>query len=172
MYPSLFAVLDLAVLKSWPFLSMNSPTRAVYVHLSFGRRQSGNGSRRIVRFGGPINKTLKTAVLFPTRLCRLLAAVLRKLLRHGRGQLVDGEGECPDNLHCAAQFRPLAEPAYPVADTGIYLAPAEAETTTEAGRVAEVEVLCDGPNMGSAGGPTLQSPGAVARIRYEGLLKT
>ena len=60
--------------------------------------------------------------------------------------------------------------AYPVADTGIYLALSDAKASTEAGRVAEVEVLCDGPNMGSAGGPTLQSLGAVARLRYEGLL--
>jgi hypothetical protein len=60
--------------------------------------------------------------------------------------------------------------AYPVADTGIYLVLSDAEETTETGRVADVEVLCDGPNMGSAGGPTLQSLGAVARLHYEGLL--
>ena len=60
--------------------------------------------------------------------------------------------------------------AYPVADTGIYLSLSDTEPSSEAGRLAEVEVLCDGPNMGSAGGPTLQSLGAVARLRYEGLL--
>ena len=49
--------------------------------------------------------------------------------------------------------------AYPVTDTGIYLALSEADASTDVGRVAEVEVLCDGPNMGSAGGPTLQSLG-------------
>jgi hypothetical protein len=62
--------------------------------------------------------------------------------------------------------------AFPVGDTGIYLVLSDAEATTETDRVAEVEVLCDGPNMGSAGGPTLQSLGAVARLRYEGLLQT
>jgi len=62
--------------------------------------------------------------------------------------------------------------AHPVADTGIYLSLSDTEPSSEAGRVAEVEVLCDGPNMGSAGGPTLQSLGAVARLRYEGLLKS
>jgi hypothetical protein len=51
--------------------------------------------------------------------------------------------------------------AYPVANTGIYLVLSDAEASTEAGRVAEVEVLCDGQNMGSAGGPTLQLLGAV-----------
>ena len=60
--------------------------------------------------------------------------------------------------------------AYPVADTGLYLSLSESETSTEAERVTDVEVFCDGPNMGSAGGPTLQSLGAVARLRYEGLL--
>jgi hypothetical protein len=60
--------------------------------------------------------------------------------------------------------------AYPVTDTGLYLSLSESETSTEAERVADVEVFCDVPNMGSAGGPTLQSLGAVARLRYEGLL--
>jgi len=60
--------------------------------------------------------------------------------------------------------------AYPVADTGIYLCLSDAEPADVDARVAEIEVLCDGPNMGSAGGPTLQSLGAVARLQYEGLL--
>ncbi len=60
--------------------------------------------------------------------------------------------------------------AYPVPDTGIYLSLSESETSTKAERVAEIQVYCDGPNMGSAGGPTLQSLVAVARLCYEGLL--
>ena len=60
--------------------------------------------------------------------------------------------------------------AYPVAETGLYLCLSDAETIDDDARVAEVDVLCDGPNMGSAGGPTLQSLGAVARLHYEGLL--
>jgi hypothetical protein len=60
--------------------------------------------------------------------------------------------------------------AYPVPGTAIYLSLSEAEATSEQERVAEVEVHCEGPNMGSAGGPTLQPLGAVARLRYEGLL--
>jgi hypothetical protein len=60
--------------------------------------------------------------------------------------------------------------AYPFAGTGIYLSLPESETSSDAGRVAEAEVHCDGPNMGSAGGPSLQSLGAVARLRYEGPL--
>ena len=31
-------------------------------------------------------------------------------------------------------------------------------------------MYCDGPNLGSAGGPTLQPLGAIARLHYRGLL--
>ena len=60
--------------------------------------------------------------------------------------------------------------AYPVAKTGIYLSLSDSEAPTDDTRVAEVEVHCDGPNMGSAGGPTFQPLGAIARLRYQGLL--
>jgi hypothetical protein len=59
--------------------------------------------------------------------------------------------------------------AYPVPSTGIYLSLSEAATEGRE-RIAEVEVHCNGPNMGSAGGPTLQPLGAVGRLTYEGLL--
>ncbi len=73
--------------------------------------------------------------------------------------------------------------AHPLPDAGLYLSLRESEVSDgphpgplpegegAGGRAADVEVYCDGPNMGSAGGPTLQSLGAVARLRYEGLLK-
>jgi hypothetical protein len=60
--------------------------------------------------------------------------------------------------------------AYPVADTGIYVSLAEAEPAGPGERAAHVEVHCEGPNLGSAGGPTLQELGAIARVRYRGLL--
>ena len=60
--------------------------------------------------------------------------------------------------------------AYPVADTGIYLSLGEAEPAGPGERTAEVEVYSKGPNLGSAGGPTLQALGAIARLRYRGLL--
>jgi len=83
---------------------------------------------------------------------------------------MQGREVAPQELLPPLAAHGIFKRAYPVADTGIYLALAEAETSTETVRVVEVEVLCDGPNMGSAGGPTLQSLGAVARLRYEGLL--
>ena len=60
--------------------------------------------------------------------------------------------------------------AYPIANTGIYLSLGEADEAQSEDRVAEVQLHCAGPNLGSAGGPTLQPLGAIARIRYRGIL--
>jgi hypothetical protein len=62
--------------------------------------------------------------------------------------------------------------AYPVRETNLYLALKDAEPLPTGERVTEVQVYSDGPNMGSAGGPTLQQLGPVARIRYRGLLES
>ena len=60
--------------------------------------------------------------------------------------------------------------AYPVANTGIYLSLTDSAAQPEEKRTAEVRVHCDGPNLGSAGGPTLQPLGSIARLHYQGLL--
>ena len=60
--------------------------------------------------------------------------------------------------------------AYPAGDTGIYLSLADAVVQTGDTGTAEIQVHCDGPNLGSAGGPTLQPLGAIARLHYQGLL--
>lgn len=60
--------------------------------------------------------------------------------------------------------------AYPVGDTGIYLSLTDAEAQAGDTRTAAVQVYCDGPNLGSAGGPTLQPLGAIALLHYQGLL--
>jgi hypothetical protein len=60
--------------------------------------------------------------------------------------------------------------AYPIPGTGLYLSLGEPDETPAIGTVAEVQVHCDGPNMGSAGGPTLQLLGPIARLGYEGML--
>jgi hypothetical protein len=60
--------------------------------------------------------------------------------------------------------------AYPIAKTGVYLSLSESEQAVSDARAAEVQLHCDGPNLGSAGGPTLQPLGAIARLRYQGLL--
>jgi hypothetical protein len=60
--------------------------------------------------------------------------------------------------------------AYPIADTGVYLSLGEAEPAGPGKRTAHVEMHCKGPNLGSAGGPTLQELGPIALVRYRGLL--
>jgi hypothetical protein len=90
----------------------------------------------------------------------------------------------PDDLRPLIPADGMFQWAHPVGDTGIYLSLDEVEdedqtTVTSASRkdaatcgerVAEIQVHCEGMNLGSAGGPTLQPLGAVARIRYRGLL--
>jgi hypothetical protein len=60
--------------------------------------------------------------------------------------------------------------AYPVADTPIFLGLTEGDPTADGTRTAEVQVLCCGPNLGSAGGPTLMHLGPIARLTYRGIL--
>jgi hypothetical protein len=60
--------------------------------------------------------------------------------------------------------------AYPIPATGLYLSLGEPSEPPENETVAEVQVHCDGPNLGSAGGPTLQLLGPIARLGYEGIL--
>ena len=88
----------------------------------------------------------------------------------GRLAALQGREVAPQELLPSLAAHGIFKWAYPVADTGIYLSLSDSKTSTDTARLAEVQVHCDGPNMGSAGGPTLQSLGAVARLRYEGLL--
>lgn len=57
--------------------------------------------------------------------------------------------------------------AYPIPGTQLYLALSEAAPQEEK-RVCEVAIYGRGPNLGSAGGPTLMRFGPVAAIYYEG----
>lgn len=61
--------------------------------------------------------------------------------------------------------------AYRVAETPIWLSLHEGSADAASGRVTDVNALCEGPNFGSAGGPTLLVLGPVARITYCGLLQ-
>lgn len=60
--------------------------------------------------------------------------------------------------------------SYPIPETRLLLAIEEAEDSSSPRRTAEIQVLCAGPNLGSAGGPTLQFLGPISRITYEGLV--
>ena len=61
--------------------------------------------------------------------------------------------------------------AYPVPGMQLYLAINEQPVSDVGQRSAAVQILCDGPNMGSAGGPSLQPLGDVLRIDYLGVLQ-
>ena len=73
------------------------------------------------------------------------------------------------------QLVPLLKPdstfrwAYQIPDTELFVSLAEAEPQG-AERVCKVVIHGRGPNLGSAGGPTLQDFGALAAIHYEGRL--
>lgn len=57
--------------------------------------------------------------------------------------------------------------AYPLPETKLYLTLSEA-TSERAERISQVMCCSKGPNLGSAGGPTLQHLAALASIHYEG----
>jgi len=75
-----------------------------------------------------------------------------------------------------ADLKPPFEPsgrfkwAHPIPKTKLFLSLTEEKSEDVSDGLAVVEVHCDGPNMGSAGGPTLQRLGPIFRIRYQGLL--
>lgn len=60
--------------------------------------------------------------------------------------------------------------AYPIPGTKLFLSLDEADESPTDRRTAEVQIHCQGPNLGSAGGATLQPLGAIARIHYRGIL--
>jgi len=71
---------------------------------------------------------------------------------------------------CTAQPNDLILAVDAATDAAAKAALADGEIPADRGRTAEIQVHCDGPNLGSAGGPTLQPLGAISRLRYEGLL--
>lgn len=75
--------------------------------------------------------------------------------------------ECrPSDLLPQFPAHGLFKGAHPVADTPIFLSLTEGEPTAEGARTAEVQTLCRGPSLGSAGGPTLMHLGPIARLTY------
>jgi hypothetical protein len=87
-------------------------------------------------------------------------------------QLADTVGQDAEPKEMLPSFPAdgLFKGAHPVADTPIFLSLTEGEPSDDGTRIAEVQTLCRGPNLGSAGGPTLMHLGAIARLKYRGLL--
>lgn len=61
--------------------------------------------------------------------------------------------------------------AYPLPGTKLYLVLSE-DASHGVERTCRVVYCCEGPNLGSAGGPTLQHLAALASIYYEGRIGT
>jgi hypothetical protein len=78
-----------------------------------------------------------------------------------------GQEVAPDELVPRLKLHPHFKGAYPIPGTRILLSLSEGEPEG-AERICRVMFLGEGPNLGSIGGPTLQSYGAVANICYEG----
>jgi hypothetical protein len=82
----------------------------------------------------------------------------------------------PGQIVQPAELEPPFEPsgrfkwAHPVPGTKLFLSLTEEKSEHASEGISEVEVYCHGPNMGSAGGPTLQALGSIGRLRYQGLL--
>lgn len=124
------------------------------------RRRIEPDTAGVPREGG-INRTPEIARACDTAEVRVYFSNLEGLV---------GQEVAPDQLLPPLRAHGYFRWAYPVTGTGISLALEENVLGVGGERVAEVQVYCDGPNLGSAGGPTLQPLSAVARIRYRGLL--
>jgi hypothetical protein len=81
-----------------------------------------------------------------------------------------GEDTEPTQLLPSFPADSLFKGAHRVADTLIFLGLTEGDPSDDGTRLAEVQTLSRGPNLGSAGGPTLLHLGAIARLKYQGLL--
>jgi hypothetical protein len=80
-----------------------------------------------------------------------------------------GSEVVPEKLAPPFTVDPYFRRAYPVPESGIYLSLDASESEEAREQRVEIAVYCEGPNFGSAGGPTLQHLGAVGILRYEGL---
>lgn len=62
-------------------------------------------------------------------------------------------------------WKPNSNPDW---ESGYYLGFQNGNYAEEANGISEVILYTEGPNMGSAGGPTLQGVGTIAKIYYQG----
>ena len=107
-----------------------------------------------------INRTPETAEAYQSQVVR---TYLRTLAGH------EGQEIAPEKLAPGLEPDRYFRWAYPIPGTRLYIALSEAESEGEE-RVCQVTLHGKGPNLGSAGGPTLQPFGAVASIYYKGRL--
>jgi hypothetical protein len=81
-------------------------------------------------------------------------------------------GQIVDPAELNPPFKPSErfKRTHPIPETKLFLSLTEEKPDDVSEGIAVIEVYCAGPNMGSAGGPTLLALGPIGRIRYQGLL--
>ncbi|MCI0739355.1 MAG: hypothetical protein L0Y72_09950 [Gemmataceae bacterium] len=102
----------------------------------------------------------------------IASACARPEVREYLERLARLDGQTVNPAQLKPPFKPSArfKWAHPIPETQLYLSLTEGKSAAESEGVAEVEVYCNGPNLESAGGPTLQALGSIGRLRYQGLL--
>jgi hypothetical protein len=103
----------------------------------------------------------------------IAAAYESKPVQNYFGTLLSLEGKIVSPRELLPKLEPdkTFKHAYPLPGTKLYLVLSEAAPQQEE-RIAQVAAYSMGPNLGSAGGPTLQHLAALASIYYEGRLET
>ena len=76
----------------------------------------------------------------------------------------------PKNLLPSFKSHSIFKWAYPVQNTNVLLSLKDDELPSAEEGIAKIKLHCQGRNLGSAGGPTLQPLGAIALLKYKGLL--
>lgn len=88
----------------------------------------------------------------------------------GALKALEGKTIDPGNLNPPWKPDRYFKKSYPIPETRFFLGVFEGDDSTSEHRVAEIGIMCEGMNLGRAGGATLQILGPIARIHYEGLL--
>ena len=107
-----------------------------------------------------INRTPEVASAYQSQAVRRYFRTLESLI---------GQEVAPARLAPELERDKYFKGAYSLPGTHLYISLDEGEPEDEV-RVCRVVFLGQGPNLGSAGGPTLQQFGAVAAVYYEGRL--
>jgi hypothetical protein len=108
-----------------------------------------------------INRTPEVAQVCANKEVEEFLAYLGGLV----GQIVE-----PTKLKLPFKPSGIFKWAHPVPGTELFISLREEKPEDVQQGIADVEVYCDGPNLGSAGGPTLQPLGSIGRLGYQGLL--
>jgi hypothetical protein len=80
-----------------------------------------------------------------------------------------GQRVAPHELQPPFPANSRFKAAYLIPGSSLSLGLHDPEAPTENAGCVVLDVMCPGPNLGSAGGPTLQVLGGIARLEYRGI---